>query len=444
MFVYGKIVSSRGFFSPADDVVSSEFVKDLQNYQDVEIINVFLNSPGGEVFAAAAIKNQLLAHRAQVNTYGDGIIASATTVIMQGGDTRYMSRAALFMVHNPGTRIEGNVTDFQKGIEVLGKVKKTIIASYSRTGLSEDELSNMMDAETYLDADEALAKGFIDKITEDADADIVVDAADEDSFVFNGVPYTFSNYVHPEELKAKLQERNPQTANLTKGANATMDFKEIVDSLPVDQQTAITAHMTGLIEDAITEAKTGWDEEKATLATDLANAQQQITELTATNASLTGASSVDPEDAIIDSLPENAKAIVLQAKADAKVAKDTLAAKQIADVRNSFDISLDAYDKLPLNAAQKDALFTLYNTNKEQFADLESLLKVANTAVGSGMVSLGTSQGLPAATDAMSEISNRIEIMRAENASMTYNDAMSAVLNADPKLYAQYREENFN
>jgi ATP-dependent protease ClpP protease subunit len=444
MFVYGKIVSSRGFFSPADDVVSSEFVKDLQNYQDIEVINVFLNSPGGEVFAAAAIKNQLLAHRAQVNTYGDGIIASATTVIMQGGDTRYMSRAALFMVHNPGTRIEGNASDFQKGIEVLGKVKKTIISSYSRTGLSEDELSSMMDAETYLDADEALAKGFIDKITEDADADIVVDSSNEDSFVFNGVPYTFSNYVHPEELKAKLQERNPHTANLTKGANATMNFKEIVDSLPAEQQTAITNHLNGLVENAVTEAKTGWDEEKATLTTDLVTAKQQVTDLTTANASLTGASSVNPEDAIIAALPEDAKAIVLQAKADAKAAQDTLAAKQLTDARNAFDATLNAYGNLPIDTTHKDALFTLFNTNKEQYTALESLLKVANVAVGSGMVSLGTSQGLPAATDASSEIANRITTMRAADAALTYNEAMSAVIKADPELYNKYREEGFN
>ena len=68
MYVYGEIMDQQGWFGDESDVVTSRFLQDLKQYPDVKTINVYINSPGGGVFAAAAIRNQLRQHKAVVHT----------------------------------------------------------------------------------------------------------------------------------------------------------------------------------------------------------------------------------------------------------------------------------------------------------------------------------------------------------------------------------------
>ena len=100
MYVYGQICSASSFFGSQDDVVASNFVEDLNSFPNIRTINVYINSPGGSVFAAASIINQLRKHPAQVHTWCDGICASAAVGILMA--------AILFMKRmSDVTEVEG-------------------------------------------------------------------------------------------------------------------------------------------------------------------------------------------------------------------------------------------------------------------------------------------------------------------------------------------------
>ena len=157
MYVYGDIVTdSHWFFGSDDDVVTREFIKDLNNHPQAKRINVYINSGGGEVFAAVAIAQQLKKHKAEVHTYVEGIAASAATIIAMAGDVRHMTVSGLYMIHLPSSSVRGNKHEFEKGIEVLQKVEDIIRLTYkNKTNLSDEELTAMIDHETWLTAEEA-------------------------------------------------------------------------------------------------------------------------------------------------------------------------------------------------------------------------------------------------------------------------------------------------
>lgn len=123
-------------------------------------ITVWIDSYGGNVFAATGICNALLNHKmtgATVQTIGDGKVMSAAVTIFLAGDKRKASPGCLFMTHNPLTYASGYASDLRKAADVLDVVKETIINVYQMaTGLSRDKISAMMDAETYMDANTAI------------------------------------------------------------------------------------------------------------------------------------------------------------------------------------------------------------------------------------------------------------------------------------------------
>ena len=439
MYVYGAIVSSRGWFSDDSDVATSSFLKDLQNYPNAKVINVYINSPGGEVFAAAAIMNQLRIHSATVNTYIDGIAASAATVIAMAGDKVFMSRSALMMIHNPSTRAQGDAATLQKSIEVLNKVKDTIVATYKgKTKMDDAELSALMDSETWLSADEALKLGFVDKITEDKSAEMVVDANDEDAFMYNGVSFAFSNFLDADKLKEKLNSLHPTIKSKQEGA-PVMNFQDILNTIAAEQQATINSHITTVTDAAVTAAITAkqsvWDAEKKLLQDNLTAANAKVTTLEQAT------DSTSAEDKILNAMPEDARKMILDARAAVLVAENKLAEAANAKAFEDFKTSMAVYDKLPITATDTAALFTLATANKEQFASVESLLKVANTAISGGYVSLGSKEGLPESTNAATEVDNRVKKMRTDKPDMSYNDAVAAVIAADPDLYDRYRNQ---
>ncbi|MDN3673878.1 Clp protease ClpP [Flavobacterium branchiarum] len=157
ILMYGEI----GF-----DITDSQFIEQLSalNGQDVKIR---ANSPGGAVFQGWAMYNAIIEH-GQCDIQIDGLAASMMTVIMLAGRKITASKNAMIMIHNPSFL---NGEDREKSpseIQLLDKVKKLITDSYSeRTGLSIDEITLMLDAETWLTAQEAFEQGFIDEVTEE-------------------------------------------------------------------------------------------------------------------------------------------------------------------------------------------------------------------------------------------------------------------------------------
>ena len=135
-------------------------------------ITVWINSPGGDVFAAAQIYNMLCDYKGSVTVKIDGIAASAASVIAMAGDTVCVSPVAMMMIHNPATMAMGETRDMQKAIAMLNEVKESILNAYEfKTGLTRARLSHMMDDETWFNAKKAVELGFADKILFDSGED---------------------------------------------------------------------------------------------------------------------------------------------------------------------------------------------------------------------------------------------------------------------------------
>ncbi|WP_346839819.1 ClpP-like prohead protease/major capsid protein fusion protein [Microbulbifer sp. SAOS-129_SWC] len=142
-------------------VTAKDFARDLKALGNVSKIKLHLNSPGGDVFDGTAIYNLLKDHSAEVETWIEGIAASMGSVIALAGDTVHIAENAYYMVHNPSTIARGDERVMDKAKELLAKVKTTMINLYaSRTGLSEDEISQIMDDETWYTGAEAVEAGF--------------------------------------------------------------------------------------------------------------------------------------------------------------------------------------------------------------------------------------------------------------------------------------------
>jgi ATP-dependent Clp protease, protease subunit len=124
-----------------------------------------INSPGGDVSEADAIYTALNAHQAKVNVYIDGLAASAASYIAMAGDTIAIAEHAKFMIHNAWGVAIGNAEEMRKLAGVLDKIDTTIRLIYQRrTGNSDKQLRDWMEAETWFTGQEAKASGFADKV----------------------------------------------------------------------------------------------------------------------------------------------------------------------------------------------------------------------------------------------------------------------------------------
>ena len=167
--IYGDITS----YEWMDSDVSSYSIKKEIDELDVDDINVYINSYGGEVAEALAIYSALKRHRARVHTYCDGFACSAATIIFCAGDDRTMGSLALFMIHNCMMYAGmANANELRKYAEDADIINQSSIEAYKKvSNLSEDDIKAMMDAETWLTARECLGYGFATEIAEDDSED---------------------------------------------------------------------------------------------------------------------------------------------------------------------------------------------------------------------------------------------------------------------------------
>jgi ATP-dependent Clp protease protease subunit len=140
------------------------FKDELSKYNNMPI-TVWIDSYGGDVFAAAGIYNALMEHKGNVTVKIDGKAMSAASVIAMAGGTIQMSPVALMMVHDPMTGAIGYAKDLRKAADVLDTVKESIMNAYQlKTGKTRAKISQMMDDETYMDAKTAMKNGFADSM----------------------------------------------------------------------------------------------------------------------------------------------------------------------------------------------------------------------------------------------------------------------------------------
>lgn len=162
--IYGDITSWEWFES---DVSSYTLSKELEGL-DVDTINVYINSYGGEVAEGLAIYNALKRHKAKIKTFCDGFAASIASVIFMAGDERIMSNASLLFIHNAWAIAEGNANDFRKQAEDLDKITQASINAYmNHVNITKEELKEMLDNETWISPQDALEMGFATAIVND-------------------------------------------------------------------------------------------------------------------------------------------------------------------------------------------------------------------------------------------------------------------------------------
>lgn len=164
------------FFGPiseyswfGDEITPKTFRDQLLSKGKGGPVTVKVNSPGGEVFAAAAIRSILQDYPGRVTADIIGIAASAATVVVTGANVVRMRDAAMFMIHDPATIAAGTIEEMRQVVEVLSQVKETIINSYqAKTGLSREKLAQMMKDETWMTAQQAKDFGFVDEVVSGA------------------------------------------------------------------------------------------------------------------------------------------------------------------------------------------------------------------------------------------------------------------------------------
>lgn len=159
--VYGDITSWPWLESDVSAYNLSREIEEL----DVDVINVYINSYGGEVAEGLAIYNSLKRHNAKVVTVDDGFACSIASVIFMAGDERKMSDASLLMIHNAWTYASGNAEELRKAAEDLDKITSASVAAYmTNVTITEEEVKQLMDDETWLTPQECIEKGFATEI----------------------------------------------------------------------------------------------------------------------------------------------------------------------------------------------------------------------------------------------------------------------------------------
>lgn len=153
-----------------DEVTPGLFREELQSCEGD--ITVWINSPGGDVFAAAQIYNMLMEYPGNVDVRIDGMAASAASVIAMAGNKVSMSPVAMMMIHNPMTVAMGDKKVMQQAIDMLDEIKESIINAYElKTGQPRAKIAHMMDTETWFNAKKAVELGFADDILYSGDSD---------------------------------------------------------------------------------------------------------------------------------------------------------------------------------------------------------------------------------------------------------------------------------
>ncbi len=238
LYIYGE-VEDDSFDFWFGDVIESEtsakhFKNELTKYPNASQINIYINSQGGSVFEGTAIYNQLKRHPAHKTVYIDGFACSVASVIAMAGDEIIMPRNTMMMIHNMAWGVFGNSKELRKGADDLDVINDTGREAYlMKAGekLSREKLAEMMDAETWLSAEQCIELGLADKYAE-KDADM-------------------------EKAKQMLQKANisiEQRINIQKSLAAQLRELTEIPQKPVKQEKEIeeTEEETGNIMQMLT------------------------------------------------------------------------------------------------------------------------------------------------------------------------------------------------
>lgn len=202
-------------------VDTKSIVSDLQQHLDAKTIGVRINSMGGSAFGGVALYNALQSHPGEVTCCVEGLAASAASLVAMAGKT-IMGKGAMMMIHPPSTIAMGGATEFRKTADVLDKIQTSLETIYSaKTGLSAKDVNDLVNKETWMTAEEAVAMHFADAVgaapaTEGDDGDVGTDDGEgdtqmtADAVTWNGVTFPRKMIeTHPRIMAMATKKSKP-------------------------------------------------------------------------------------------------------------------------------------------------------------------------------------------------------------------------------------------
>jgi ATP-dependent protease ClpP protease subunit len=209
------IFDAIGNWDEMGEVSAKAFAKDLAKLpSSVKRLDIHINSPGGSVYDAQGIYSRLADHRADKHVYIDGLCASAASIVAMVGHKVYIRGNATMMIHLPSAITMGNEDDHQRSINALRSITDGMINAYAKkTKLDRAELRDMLAAETWFNADQAVEKGFADEVRG------VIKAAatfDLKQFNFRNIPPALNATAEKPKPMAKPKAANEQDENNNK------------------------------------------------------------------------------------------------------------------------------------------------------------------------------------------------------------------------------------
>ncbi|MDI9216004.1 head maturation protease, ClpP-related [Clostridium tertium] len=159
LYLYGAIVSEKW---SEDDVDFKDFKNTIDELNNSSTLEIYINSPGGEVFVTQSIISLLKRAKAtkniSIDCYIDGLGASCASWLPMIADNLYIYDGSMLMLHKPMSSLFfANVEEMKKEIELLDKIESQMIESYmlrAKETLTEEFLKDMLSKETWLNADE--------------------------------------------------------------------------------------------------------------------------------------------------------------------------------------------------------------------------------------------------------------------------------------------------
>lgn len=230
LILYGAISSSQSWYE--DRITPMSFNEDLKALGDVDEIVVRINSGGGDVFAANAIYTRLKDCKAKITVKIDGWAASAATIIAMAGDVIQIPSNGVFMIHDPKLLAWDYYTSeqFISLAEELKVIKQSIINGYAlKTGKDEDEISNLMSAETWLAGNDAVESGFCDELMFE---EVETEVENSSHIIVNSIELDISKYKNVPSMLLNSPKPNKGKDNfINKVVNQKQKEKESVNNM---------------------------------------------------------------------------------------------------------------------------------------------------------------------------------------------------------------------
>lgn len=209
IYIYGEIVSEKDdWYGSENDFALTDFQKQLDALGNIQALNLYINSPGGDVFTASTVISMLKRmknkNNVMINAYVDGLSASAASFLMMVADNIYLYKNSIVMVHKPMSIAFGNSNDMKKTIEALDKIEDSVmIPMYmDKSKIDIDTVKQLINDETWLNSDQM--KEYFD-----------VTVLDQEKIAVASISSNlFKNYKHiPEMLKDIIKAPQKNSKN---------------------------------------------------------------------------------------------------------------------------------------------------------------------------------------------------------------------------------------